>query len=174
MRVDVQVLQTMIDTMVGIPKFSYPARQGGKRPEGEFAHISLLEEYQESIPSQTIMTQDGDTTTYKIRSLARLRLRVGVVETSGLASTKIMHGWTTEAIKAQMISSGYGFVSCKPVSLEDAKLENEWEPRQGFSIELYVERAFIEVVNNITQVSVSGEFYEGDTPAYLINFTINP
>ena len=174
MRADIQVLQTMVDTMVGIPQFSYPARQGGKRPEGEFAQISLLEEYQESIPSQTISEQDDDTTTFKTRSLARLRLRVGIVETDGTASAKIMHGWTSETMKALMISSGYGFVSCKPVSLEDAKLENEWEPRQGFSIELYVERTYLEVVDNITQLNISGEFYEGDADAYLINFTINP
>ena len=175
MRIDIQVLQTMVDTMVGIPKFSYPARQGAPRPPvDEFAQISLLEEYQESIPYQSIKSQDDDTTTFHIKSLAKLRLRIGVVETSGLASAKIMHGWTTEAMKALMISSGYGFISCQPISLEDAKLENEWEPRQGFSVELYVERSFVEVVDNITQLNISGEFYEGDADAYLLDFTINP
>ena len=80
-RKDIQVLQYMVDAMVGIPKFSYPARQndegmGQSKPKGEFAHIRLLEEYQESIPTQTVYAQDDDTTTFRTYSLVRLRIRM--------------------------------------------------------------------------------------------------
>ncbi|MCS5549908.1 MAG: hypothetical protein NZ811_00120, partial [Gammaproteobacteria bacterium] len=71
---DVKVLQKMVDTMVGIPKFSYPARQrNAKKPEGEFAHIRVIEEYQEGIPSQLIHDQDELTTTYRTHSLVKIR-----------------------------------------------------------------------------------------------------
>jgi hypothetical protein len=174
MRIDIQALQAFVDTMVGVPKFSYPARQGGKRPAPEeFAHISLLEEYQISIPAQYIKTQTEEETVYIYQSLAKLRMRIGIVETDGLASVKIMHGWTSEAMKAAMISSGYGFVSCQPISLEDAKLERDWEPRQGFAVELYVTRTYEETVSNIKGVETTGAFTtpEGDT--YVSNVEIN-
>lgn len=173
MRIDVKVMQAFVDTMVGIPKFSYPARQGGKRPATEFAHIAMLEEYQESIPAQYIKSQDDDTTVFHYQSLARIRMRIGIVETDGLASTKIMHGWTSESMKAEMLKAGYGFVSCKPISLEDAKLEREWEPRQGFAVELYVTRTYEETVNNIRAMEINGEFITPDADAYLINININ-
>lgn len=162
-RQDVAVVQSFIDTMVGIPKFSYPARQNGSpKPEGDFAHIRLLEEYQVGIPNSMTTAQDDSTTTRRIYSPVKLRFRVGVVDTDGVASSKIMHGWTTEAMKSLMISTGYGFIRCTPISNETAKLEQEWEMRQGFSVELYATRIFEEVVDNITQVSISGQFIEGN------------
>jgi hypothetical protein len=174
MRQDVQVVQTMIDTMVGIPKFSYPARQNNApKPSGEFAHIRLLEEYQTSIPSQSIKNQTTDETTFVTISAARLRFRVGVVDTDGLPSTRIMHGWTSEAMKLLMIQSGYGFIRCTPLSNEDAKLEKEWEYRQGFSVELYTTRIFEETVNNIRSLEVSGKFVTAGLDEYLLQFDIN-
>ena len=148
MRADIKVVQTMIDTMVGIPKFSFPSRQNGAPRPRSFAHITLLQEYQVGIPNRVVLNQDDDTTTYRSISPARLRFRIGVVEAPSAAS-RIMHGWTSEAMKALMIESGYGFVKCFTLSTEDAKLEMEWEKRQGFGLELYTTRIYDETVNNI-------------------------
>lgn len=172
-RLDVAAMQYFIDTMVGIPKFSYPARQNGApKPTGDFAHIRLLEEYQIGIPSTAVSAQDDLTTTRKIFSPVKLRFRVGVVDTDGIASSKIMHSWTTEAMRQAMIDTGYGFVRCTPISNESAKLEQEWEMRQGFSVELYATRTFEEVVDNITQVAISGQFVKG-TFLHDLNININ-
>lgn len=175
MRQDVQVVQTMVDTMVGTPRFSYPARQNqAPKPDGEFAHVRLLEEYQVGIPTQRVFSQTDDETVYHTRSAARLRFRIGVVDTDGLPSAQIMHGWTSEAMKALMIASGYGFVRCMPLSNEDAKLEREWEYRVGLSLELYAERLLVETVNNIRSLEVSGSFWDlSNTDEYLLNFDIN-
>ena len=170
---DVQVIQTFIDTMVGIPKYSYPARQNNApKPEGDFAHIRLLEEYPVGIPNTRAWDQTDDTTTTRIYSPTRLRFRIGLVDTNGQASARIMHSWTTEVMKALMISSKTGFIKCDPISNESAKLEKEWETRQGFSLEVYKTRVFEQVVNNITSMNIAGEFVEGDE-AYLFNFDIN-
>lgn len=171
---DVLVLQKMVDSMVGIPRFSYPARQNrATKPEGEFAHIRIIEEYQVGIPRQTIIAQDNETTSYRIYSPAKIRARIGVVDTSGLPSSKIQHGWTSEVMKALMISTGYGFIKCTPLSSEDAKLEKEWEYRKGFSVELYTTRVFDEVVNNITSVQISGEFVSDVGETLKSDITIN-
>jgi hypothetical protein len=172
-RDDVKVMQTFIDTMVGIPKFSYPARQGdAPKPAGDFAHIRLIEEYQIGIPNNRIISQDENTTEFQVVSPVKLRFRVGVVDTDGVASSMIMHGWPQESIKQAMIKSGYGFVRCTPLSDETASLEREWETRQGFSIELYTTRIFNYTTDNITSVRGTGKFYKGD---YLreIEFEIN-
>lgn len=172
-KADVQIIQTFIDTMVGIPKFSYPARQNSApKPKNDFAHIRLLEEYPVGIPTSITHLQDDLTTTTRIYSPTRLRFRIGIVDTNGIASAKIMHGWTTEAMKALMIESKCGFIKCDPISNESALLEKEWETRQGFSLEVYKTRVFEEVVNNITSMSISGEFVEG-SETYLLNFNIN-
>jgi len=174
MRADVKALQLFIDTMVGIPQFSYPARQNdAPKPADEFAHIRLLEEYQIGIPNQRIKSQTDDTTTYRTFSPARLRFRVGVVDTDGLPSTQIMHGWTSESMKQLMFSTGYGFISCHPLSNEDTLLEKEWEPRLGFSIELYVTRIFEETVDNITTMVVAGEFITESLDTILLEYNIN-
>lgn len=171
---DVLVLQKMVDTLVGIPKFSYPARQNrAKKPDGEFAHIRVIEEYQEGIPRQAVIKQDDLTTTYQTNSLVRIRARIGVVDTTGIPSTKIQNNWTNEAMKALMISTGYGFVRCTPLSSEDAKLEKEWEYRKGFSVDLYVTRKFEEVVDNITQVQIKGRFISDTGDILLTDSTIN-
>lgn len=173
-RADVLVLQAMVDTMVGIPKFSYPARQReAKKPANEFAHIRIIEEYQESIPAQKIHAQDNISTTYRTYSLVKIRARIGVVDTTGIPSSKIMTGWTSEAMKAIMISTGYGFIKVTPLSSEDAKLEKEWEYRKGFSVELYVTRVFEEVVDNITSLVISGEFINGALETVILNSEIN-
>jgi len=174
MRQDIKALQLFVDTMVGTPKFSYPARQNNApKPTDEFAHIRLLEEYQESIPNQQIKEQTDDTTTFITRSLARLRFRVGVVDTSGLSAVKIMHGWTSEAMKALMISTGYGFINCHPLSNEDALLEKEWEIRDGFSIEIYVTRVLEETVDNITSLVINGSYITEGLDTILLQYDIN-
>lgn len=178
-RADVLVMQSMVDSMVGIEKFSYPARQNadgiGKqdKPAAEFAHIAVIEEYPESIPAPTIYSQDDETTTYRTKSLVRLRYRIGVVDTAGLPSSKIMSGWTSEAMKAIMISTGYGFIRCTPLSREDAKLEKEWEYRKGFSVDVYTTRVYEEIVDNICQVTISGEYIADSLEQYLTNLDIN-
>jgi len=171
---DVLVLQTMVDSMVGIPKFSYPARQrNATKPAGEFAHIRLLEEYQEGIPSQRILTQTDETTTFQTSGLVKLRFRIGVVDTTGIPSSKIMNGWTSEDMKALMISLGYGFIKCTPLSTEDGKLEKEWEYRKGFSVEFYTTRVFEETVNNIGRVIVEGKFITPQFDELLLNIDTN-
>ena len=177
-RADVKVVQTMVDTMVGIEKFSYPARQNSqgldnKKPEGEFAHIRIIEEYPVGIPAPRIKAQDNLTTTYEIQAAVKIRARIGVVETSGLPSSKIMNGWTSEAMKALMISSGYGFILCTPLSSEDAKLEKEWEYRKGFSVDFYTTRVFEEVVDNITSMTISGKFVSDTLDEFLSDIEIN-
>ena len=172
-RADIKVIQSMIDTMVGIPQFSYPARQNNApKPKEEFAHIRLLEEYPVGIPKVKMVDQSELTTTLRTYSPAKLRFRVGVVDTDGIPSMKVMHGWTSEAMKAIMIETGYGFILCEPLSNESAKLEKEWEIRQGFSLEVYVTRVFEEVVNNITTLIISGEFIEPNL-THAINININ-
>lgn len=172
---DVKVVQAMVDTMVGIPQFSYPARQrNAKKPEGEFAHIRVLEEYQVGIPSRYLYAQDDLTTTYRIQGAVKLRVRIGVVDTTGIPSSKIMNGWTSEAMKALMISTGYGFIRCTPLSNEDAKLEKEWEYRKGFAVELYVTRTYDEVVDNITAAQVSGTLITDNLDSVDILLNINP
>lgn len=174
MRADVKALQVMIDSMVGIEKFSYPSRQNeAPKPQDEFAHITLLEEYQVGLPVNGVLEQTDETTTYRTISPARLRLRVGVVDTDGVASSKIMHGWTSEAMKALMISTGYGFISCHPLSNEDAKLEKEWDFRQGFSVELYTTRTYDQTVDNILQLEISGEFVTPQLDTILLQININ-
>ena len=172
---DVIVLQAMVDTMVGIEKFSYPARQrNARKPEGEFAHIRVIEEYQVGIPAQFIHSQDANTTTYRTQGAVKIRARIGVVDTTGLPSSKIMNGWKSEAMKALMISTGYGFIRCTPLSSEDAKLEKEWEYRKGFAVELYVTRTFDEVVDNITALTVSGTYVADNLEELDLTLNINP
>ena len=173
-RADIKVLQTMIDTMVGIPKFSYPARQReAEKPKDEFAHIRIIEEYQEGIPAQKVFKQDELTTTFRTHSLVKIRARIGVVDTNGVPSSKIMYGWTSEEMKAIMIKTGYGFIKVTPLSSEDAKLGKGWEYRKGFSVDLYVTRVYEEVVNNITQLTISGEFVTEGLEAVLLNIDVN-
>jgi len=176
MRSDIRAIQYFIDQMVGIPKFSYPANKQGERPSGNFCSVKLLEEYQESIPAQYIKEQTDETTTYLTRSLARLRFRIGLVDDDGEAGTRIMHGWTSEAMKSLMFSTGYGFILCTPLSNEAAKLEHtEWEPRQGFSLDVYVERNFEETVDNMQKVIVAGKFINpGLDEIILPDIVVNP
>ena len=173
-QVDVTVLQKMVDTMVGIPKFSYPARQrSAPKPEGEFAHIRVIEEYQEGVPAQKVLEQDANTTTFITHSLVKIRARIGVVDTTGIPSSKIMNGWTSEEMKAIMIQTGYGFVRCTPLSSEDGKLEEEWEYRKGFSVELYTTRAYEEVVDNINSVQISGKFISQNLTEFISTINVD-
>ena len=171
---DVKVCQLFIDQMVGIPRFSYPAKKNAPRPDSEaFAHIQLLEEYQASIPSSRILLQTDEETTIEHNSLSLLRFRIGVVDTDGTVATKIMNGWSSEAIKALMFSTGYGFVMCMPISLEDAKLETIWGTRQGLSLEMYVTRTFTDVVSNVSALEVTGEISDPNGELIESEFNVN-
>ncbi len=173
MRADIQALQTYIDTLVGIEKFSYPARQNSKRPEGNFAVISLLTEKPVGLPNTVIDTETVEETKRNIYTPSQLRFRVGIID-DGIASYKIMNGWYKEEMKELMMRLGYGFISCQPIALEDAKLESFWETRQGFSIDLYVTRQETEVVNNITSMRISSVFIEPNFDAIALEFNLNP
>jgi len=173
MKQDIQAMQLFVDSMVGIPKFSYPAKKDAPRPANEFCHIQLLEEYAVGLPVKTWFSEDATSTTYRVRAMSRLRFRLGIVETEGIASTKIMHGWTSEAMKGLMISTGYGFCKCEPISIEDAKLEQFWEARQGFSVELYVERVYTETIDFIETLIVTGEYEFAGLDSILMVIEVN-
>ena len=173
MRADIQALQIYIDTMVGIDKFSYPARQNGDRPTDNFAVISLITEKAVGLPNTTVLSSTLEETKYIISTPVALRFRVGIVD-DGVPSHKIMNGWYKEEIKELMIRLGYGFIACQPISLEDAKLETFWEARQGFSIDMYVTRQETEIVSNITSIRIGGTFIEPDFTEIALEFNLNP
>lgn len=173
MKADIQAMQAFVDTMVGIPKFTFPAKKNAPRGVTEFAHVQLLEEYAVGLPHKKILEETNDWTKYLVRSASRLRFRLSIIETEGLASTKVMHGWTSEAMKALMFSTGYGFIRCNPISIEDAKLEKDWEPRQGLSVELYAERQYLETIDNITSMLINGEFITSALDTLLVQIQIN-
>jgi len=173
-RDDVKVVQSMIDTMVGIPKFSYPSHtNNAPRPTGEFAHVKLIEAYPVGIPSRNVLSQTAETTDYVSYVPNKLRFRIGVVDSDGIASSKILNGWTSEAMKNIMMSTGYGFIRVDPISNEDAKLEKEWEYRKGFSLELYATRKLQETVDNITGVTIGMKYYEDDQAVYISTIEVN-
>ena len=164
-RADVKVIQRMVDAMVGIERFSYPARQNGEdlsqpKPKGEFAHIRVIEEYPAGLP-RTVRAEQGSTTSKNlIYSPVRIRARIGVVDTTGIPAMRIMGGWTSNNMRNIMTETGYGFIQCTPLSSEDAKLEKEWEYRKGFSVDLYVTRVYEEVVDNITSMSIAVNYVD--------------
>jgi len=179
MREDIQAMQVFIDTMVGIPKFAYPAKKNAPRPTGEFATVQLIEQYVVGMPVKGVEAEVLDAGVvvgyvYRNYSAVKLRFRITVVETSGIPSTKIANAWMIESMKELMKTLGYGYLSCKPISLEDALLEKDWEPRQGFSVELSTTRMYDETVDLLGQVSpIDGIFYEGLTE-HLVHVEINP
>jgi len=170
---DIQAMQAFVDTMVGIPKFSYPAKKDAPRPSDHFAHIQLLTETAVGLPYKKSIFESEDLTKYIIKSSSKLRYRIGIVETDGSASTSIMHGWTSEAMKSLMFNSGYGYIRCEPISIEDAKLEQFWETRQGLSVELYVERVYLETVDNIRNLVINGEYITSKFDSILMKIIIN-
>jgi len=163
-------MQVMIDTMVGIPKFSYPAKKNAPRPDKEFCSIQLIEQYPQGIPISQKEEDLLDPITGDIVGVVRsmvvatkLRFRILMTDTTGLPAIRIQAGWSSEVMKDLMIRLGYGFCSIKPISLEDALLEKDWEPRQGFSIEMYTNRYYKEEVFNIDYVDpITGNYYKGD------------
>lgn len=169
----------MVDLMVGIPKFSYPAKKNAPRPAEEFATIQLQEQYVVGLPVNTVIEEVTDGSTgdvievrTRIDAAVRLRFRIVMVETTGLPSIQVANGWTTEAMKELMITTGYGYCSCKPISLEDAKLEKEWEARQGFSVELYTTRRVEQTISTMGEVlEINGIYYKGSEQ---LDILVNP
>lgn len=173
---DIYAGQAFVDTIVGIPKFTYPAKKNAPRIKTEHATIQLLEDYPVGLPTKVKVKSlsNDDVTVYYTVAMSKLRFRINIIETDGIVSTKIMHGWTSEEMKALMFSSGYGFVKCNPISIEDAKLEKDWERRQGLSLELYAERIMERVtIDNITSEEINGAFYKDGLETILMNIEIN-
>lgn len=174
MRSDVQVMQRFMDMLTGQARFSYPARKGDDRPEGEFCSIALLTEKPVGMPNKSITKQTDEQTTYTTTTPVIMRFRVGIVDTEGEASTKILGGWHRESVKQLMVETGFGFVSIHPISLEDAKLEEFWEARQGVSVDMYFVREDTEVVSNITGLVIKGTYHAPDATKIALQLNINP
>ena len=173
MQADIQAMQLFVDTMVGVPKFSYPAKRNAPRPSEEFCHVQLLQEYAVGLPVKRLIEETDDFSKYKVVAASRLRFRLAIVETEGTKSTLIMHGWTSEAMKELMFNTGYGYIKCNPISIEDAKLEQFWESRQGLSVEVYVERVYEETIDNILSMTITGEFITENLDVLLTTIEIN-
>lgn len=170
---DIRAMQAMVDNMVGIEKFSYPAKKNAPRPSVEFADIQLLEEYAIGLPVRRVITETEESTQYIVKAASRLRFRISIVETDGIASTRIMHGWTSEAMKGLMFNLEYGFIGCRPIGIEDRKLEKDWESSQGFAVDMYVTRTYIETIDNITSMIIKGEYISEGLDKILVQIEIN-
>jgi len=138
-RQDEQFMQILIDSMVGIPKFTYPSRRNAPRPKENFATVALIEQYNIGIPYEhttNIVDDLGEVVGVNVKyyTAVTLRFRIGMYGTDGLPSIKVSSGWSTEKSKALYIKYGYGYLKDTAISLEDELLEKDWNPRQGFSV----------------------------------------
>lgn len=179
MRQDIKAMQLFIDEMTHRPKFSYPADKNVPRPANEFASVKLIEQYVVGLPvrSSSVEVKDnaGNVTgsRNRVSAAAYLRFRIQVVDTLGIASIQIANGWTTSAMRELMIKTGYGYISCKPIGLEDALLEKDWEAREGFSVVLSVTRVHFEELDNIGNIiDISATYYKG-LETILMDIDIN-
>ena len=151
MREDIQFMQRIVDNMVGIEKFSYPARQDAPKPKGKFCAIDLIEEHTIGTPNErvsVIYDSNGKAVGlhYDYRTAVQLRFRLYFFRTTEGEEHKVTTGWTTNASKAMMIKYGYGYLSSKHISLETEQLEKQWNPRHGLSILVSTERRHSENV----------------------------
>ena len=176
MRDDIRAMQAMVDTMVGIEKFSYPAKQNAPRKEQEFAAISLTSERPVGVPIvKNVWSEEAQQYREVTATLMKLLFRVSLKFTDGVASAKIQSGWTTTAMVKLMKELGYGFIGCAPTSLEDAKLEHiEWEPRQGLTVAMYHTRVFAgPYYDKISGIHIDGRYVENGLEKVLDRITIN-
>ena len=174
---DIRYMQELIDSMVGIPKFSYPARRNAPRPKSNFCTIALIEQHVIGCPVSTLLeikdpaTLDviGHRTIYQ--TAATLRFRVAVYGSDGIPEVKIVSSWTTEASKAIGFKHGYGYLESHHISLEDELLEKDWNARAGFSVGISTTRTLTEDVMLIEAVGpINGCFVEdGKIVPVIIN-----
>lgn len=176
---DVKAMQVLVDALVGIPKFSYPARQNAPRPKGQFCSVQLIEQYTVGLPVKArhsdILDADGNVTGgfYRTYASVRLRFRLTMIDSDGIASAQVANGWMNENIKELMKEIGYGFLNVRTISGETAQLEKQWEFRQGFSVELSTTRILEETINDIGSISPINGVYVSGLDKVLLKIEIN-
>lgn len=167
-RDSVKAMQRFVDTMVGIEKFSYPAKRNAPRPKKAFCSIALVEQYEVGLPI-TIRTDIKDINTdevigghYKSISAVTLRYRLSFIGTDGTPALKVKHGWTRQDVIDLMYDYGYGYLHSFPTGLEDRQHEKEWEEGQGMSVLLSGNAVLEECIPDIIVVEpIRGCFIDG-------------
>ncbi len=158
-RADIKFMQRLVDSMVGIPKFSYPAKRNAPRPKENFCTIALIEQHVIGLPVSSVLPIYKPNTTEVIghrtifETAATLRFRIGVYGSDGLPEVKIVSSWTTEESKRIQNEEGYGYIMSHHISLEDELLEKDWNPRVGFSVNISTTRV---VYEDITLIQYAG------------------
>ena len=158
-RLDIKFMQVLVDSMVGIDKFSYPARRNAPRPKENFCTIALIEQHVIGTPVGTVLeifktnTNEVIGHRHQYATAATLRFRIGVYGSDGLPEVKIVSSWTTEKSKAIYKEYGYGYIMSHHIALEDELLEKDWNARVGFSVNISTTRY---VHEDITLIKYAG------------------
>ena len=151
---DVIFMQHLVDTAMGVPRYSYPMNRNAPKPkEKEFAAVLLVEENAIGQPTDRIVLRDN---VYYQQMFTPTYLKFKILFTNGAqAPSKLISSFRRQEMMDMFKQNRMSILDFKKAVNDDVSLETNWEIRDYVMVECFMNKMFEEVIQVITTTEVN-------------------
>lgn len=162
---DILALQTIVDTAVGKPKFTYPMDVNAPRPSGEYAAILKEKSCRIGYPEITIEEKtdgEGNKSLWEVTRAYR-ELHYNVLFSRDHDEVMLLDECPTRSdIRDLVFNLGYAIVDVYKIDNDDMTFETNWEERSACRVVLSTIRKRERRIDIVNTVEVDGSLHDGD------------
>lgn len=150
---DVIFMQHLVDTAMGVPRYSYPMNRNAPKPkEKEFAAVLLVEENAIGQPTDRIVLRGN---VYYQQMFTPTYLKFKILFTNGAqAPSKLISSFRRQEMMDMFKRNRMSILDFKKAVNDDVSLETNWEIRDYVMVECFMNKMFEDVMDVIEIVEV--------------------
>lgn len=154
-------LQKIVDTAVGVEKYSYPMYQNAPRPPNEkFAAIRMLASRNPGYDNISYYEKDGKYI-QRIEGIREIMFDV-LFNRDNSDILKFDSAFFRQDVQDKCEEMGLELLRKKPTNLRTRSLETNWEIRTGITCIFSNIVVYEHEANDINEFNIEGKYNEGD------------
>lgn len=158
---DVLRMQKLVDTVLGMPLYTYPMLKNQPKPPGAFAAVKKLGELNPGRDAQLTRHNPDGSYTLITEGVRILTFQVLFTEGDDLVS-RFISGFRRQDVYDKMVELELSILRHKPVTNSSLTMETNWEIRDSVLLECMSKRRYEYTETYIDEVYVDGEYHDVD------------
>lgn len=160
--VEIQSMKEIVDVCVQIPLFTFHMQENAPRPHGEYAAIKCISSVNPGFDEIKILDNPDGTQSFRTRGLRILTFYI-LFSREGQEYIDFDNSFYRPDVNQKLREVKFAAMGKEALNLATVQMETNWEVRKGVKMQFNVMREQITQVGTMSDASVGGKFYDGNT-----------
>lgn len=157
---ELQAMKRIVDTCVGIPRFTYEMQKNAPRPVGEYAAIKCLSSVNPGYDESKIVNPAG-ADLWRTRGIRILTFQI-IFSREGDEFIKFDNSFYRPDVLQKLKEEKFAAMGKESLDLASVVLETNWEARQAVKMQFNIVRESFSPIGTMEDAFVGGKFYDGN------------